>query len=274
MAKINIDKNDVSKKVAVDIVSKAIWAVLYAFFTTLAAIIFSLLKKVSVPVTISVISIIISIIALIIMVVFLRKNSKGNTSQNSASVVPNFKATTIEAEFYFASREEMESRIEYNMQLTCPSMREYPRDLVWSGSEYKGTTIAPEYAEDYEIDEYVGPQSPHDYLIKFKTEKKRGDTIKFKTITQVGDTTHIMKTMYSYTVKYQIDQLVLRLSVPKGLVKGVKKAVYADRGREIIVEEPTKITKKIVGDLEEYTFTCSNPTLLYNYFIEWQFTNP
>ena len=83
-----------------------------------------------------------------------------------------------------------------------------------------------------------------------------------------------MKNCYAYTVTYQIEELVLRLSAPKGLIKDVKKAVYADRRREIIVEKPTKINKKIVGDLEEYTFVYKNPTLLYNYFIEWRFTKP
>ena len=269
-----INKGDVGTKVTADIVSKIVWVALAPVVTALVALIGSFFQKSSIAISISVVSLVISIIALIIAVVFSYRKSKDDKSQSSEDIVPKFKATTIEAEFYFISREEMESRIEYDMQLTCSSMREYPRDLLWSGAEYYGTTMAPEYVEDYEIEEQIGPQSPHDYLIKFKTEKKLGDTVKFKTITKVGDTTHIMKNYYSYVITYQVEELILRVSAPKGLIKDVKKAVYADRGREIIVEKPTRITKKIVGDLEEYTFIYKNPTLFYNYFIEWQFLKP
>lgn len=269
-----INKDDVSTKVTADIVSKIIWVVLAPVVTAVVALIGSFLQKNSLAITMSVISLLISLVALIIAVPFSRRSIRDDKSQSSEGITPKFKAATIEAEFYFVSREKMESRIEYDMQLTCSSMREYPRDLLWSGAEYEGTTIASEYTEDYEIEEQIGPQSPHDYLIKFKTEKKLGDMVKFKTITKVGDTTHIMKNYYSYTILYQVDQLTLRVSAPKGLIKDVKKAVYADRAREITVEKPTKIARKIVGDLEEYTFVCNNPTLLYNYFIEWQFTKP
>lgn len=180
-------------------------------------------------------SLIISIISLVIVLEFFYRRRKDDNSQSSGSIEPKFKASSIEAEFYFVSREEMESRIEYDMQLTCSSMREYPRDLLWNGAEYKGTTIAPDYAEDYTVEEQISPQSPHDYLIKFKIEKKRGDSVKFKTITKVGDTTHIMKNYYSYTVLYQVEELILRVSAPKDLIKDVKKVVYADRSREIYV---------------------------------------
>lgn len=267
-----INKGDIGTKVTADIVSNIIWVALSPVVISIVALIGSFFQKNSFAIIISVISLVISVVALILAVFFSHKKSEDNSGQNSEAIVPKFKASSIEAEFYFVNREEMESRIEYDMQLTCSSMREYPRNLLWSGAEYNGTMIAPEYTDDYEIEEQIGPQSPHDYLIKFKTEKKLGDPVKFKTITKIGDTAHIMKSYYAFTVIYQVEELVLRVSAPKGLIKDVKKAVYADRGREIIVDRPAKITKKIVGDLEEYTFTCKNPTLLYNYFIEWKFT--
>lgn len=264
-------KSDVGSKVTADIVSKTIWVILAPVVTALVSMIGSFLQQSSIAIIISCVSLLISIVALVF---FLRREGKSGVEQSKEGIVPQFNASTIEAEFYFVDRETMESRIEYDMKLTCSSMREYPRDLLWSGTEYNGTIIASEYAEEYEIEEQVGPQSPHDYLIKFKTEKKLGDTVKFKTITKVGDTGHIMKNYYAFTVTHQIGELVLRVSAPKGLIKDVKKAIYADRGRTLMVGTAGRISRKVVGNLEEYTFTYKNPTLLYNYFIEWQFTNP
>lgn len=277
----NMGNNSLKSKIMVNVLSNTIWLAIYPVVTAIIACVVSFFKKNSFAIILSVCSLALSVIILIIVIkhMLIEKKRKEDDRKeekvvelDKPTIVPHFKASSIEAEFYFANREKMESRISYDMQLTCPSMREYARDLLWSGSEYYGTVLSADSKGDYEIDENPGPQSPHDYIIKFKSEKRLGDPIKFKTITNVGDTAHIMKPYFSYAVVYQIDTLTLRVSAPKGLIKDVKKAVYADRGREIIVGSPEKIKMQNVGNLEVYTATYKNPTLFYNCFIEWKFT--
>ena len=56
------------------------------------------------------------------------------------------------------------------------------------------------------------------------------------------------------------------------IIRNVKKAVYADTAREICVCRPENIKCENVGNLRKYVYEIENPDLLYNYFIEWEFT--
>lgn len=184
-----------------------------------------------------------------------------------------FRAKTMEAELYFENRETLNSKITYKMNvLSTNPINKIERTITWTGSEYVETTISNSNG-DYSIIDSKRKFSPHIIKILFNSEKSNGDFVRFSTNTKVLDTNHEMSPHYSFMVKYQIDELVLHVVAPINLITNVNKAVYADVAKEIVVEKPKKIQGEIIGNFIRYTYRIPTPTFLYNYFIEWEFTN-
>lgn len=158
------------------------------------------------------------------------------------------------------------------MNVLSNGISEVKRNITWTGSEYIQTTISNTNG-DYSLVDSNRKFSPHTIKILFNSEKNNGDFVRFTTNTKVLDTKHEMAPHYSFMVKYQIDELVLHIVAPANLIKNVKKAVYADVAKEIMVEKPTILPCENVGNLVRYTYRIPTPTFLYNYFIEWEFTD-
>ncbi len=202
-----------------------------------------------------------------------KKSINEEPSSVQDSISSDFRFSSIVAELSFDdNRKDITSTIDYNMTVLAESVTELKRDLIWSGAKYNGTKLVKKDGE-YDLIDSDRESSPFPYTIAFNTEKKRGDFITFKTETHVVDENYNMMPVYSFMVKYQIDKLVLRVIAPKGMIKNVKQAVYADRAKEIQVKKPVNIVPEYVRNLVRYTYEIETPSLLYNYFIEWEFTN-
>ncbi len=178
----------------------------------------------------------------------------------------------MEAELVFNDRVNIESKLTYDMEVLKDGISKIQREIIWSGTKYNGTQLL-EAPRGYTISDSKRKQSPYLHTVYFNEEKKPGDSVNFVTSTSISDDGEEMSPVYSFMVKYQIDELVLHVVAPPGLITNVKKAAYADRGREINVIKPATITKENIGNLVRYTYSIKNPTILYNYFIEWEFTN-
>lgn len=209
-------------------------------------------------------------ILLLIGLFFFLKMSIEETKEKALS--SKFRAELMDAELTFDTREKITSKLTYNMTALVNNITEIERLITWTGSKYIKTSIEDTNG-DYSLVDSNRKISPHPIKISFNPEKNSGDFVKFTTVTSVEDGDKEMSPHYSFMVKYQIDKLVLHVVAPRGLIKNVKKAVYADTGREIIVEKPSSIRSENVGNLVRYTYEIENPTFLYNYFIEWEFTN-
>lgn len=200
-----------------------------------------------------------------------QKKEKANNAYDELSC--DYRFSSIIAELTFDDdRKHVTSTIGYKMTVLAESVTELKRDIIWSGSKYNGTKIIYKNG-DYELIDSDRDHSPYPYTIIFNSEKKRGDIIEFKTETSVADENLDMIPQYSFMVKYQIDKLIIRVIAPKNMIKNVKKSIYADRAKEICIATPKTITEDRVRDLVRYTYEITNPTLLYNYFIEWEFTD-
>lgn len=217
--------------------------------------------------------IILSITIMVILFILLKINNNPNIYNGKNDLLfSKFRAKKMEAELYFENRENLTSKVTYQMNVLSNGVSEIKRSITWTGSEYISTTIE-NTNEDYSLFDSNRKFSPHIIKILFNSEKNRGDFVRFTTNTRVSDKNHEMTPHYSFMVKYQIDELILHIVVPKNLVKNVKKAIYADVAREILIEKPTIIIGETIGNFVRYTYKVENPTFLYNYFIEWEFTN-
>lgn len=187
-------------------------------------------------------------------------------------IVSKYKFSSVSAEMIFNTREDIISTIDYKMIILQDGVSELSRDLIWTGTTYNGTKLIQKNG-NYDLIDSTRARSPYNYTIVLNEEKKPGEQIEFKTETSVTDGKCDMTPVYSFMVKYQIDELKLCIIAPKDLIKNVKSVVYADRSREIQVSPKKAIRCENVGNLRKYVYEIKNPNLLYNYFMEWEFTS-
>ena len=89
------------------------------------------------------------------------------------------------------------------------------------------------------------------------------------------DSRRIMVPYYTQEITTDMDHLLMSVCAPKGLLREVKKVIYADTKmtkdlevlRESIASEPDPAGEKFVFDIPK-------PNLMYGYAIEWIFGEP
>lgn len=212
-----------------------------------------------------------SMAIIIISYSFIKKSTINKQEQNHDLLFSKFRANSMVAELSFENREKLTSKITYEMNVLS-NISEIKRTITWTGSQYVGTTLSNENG-NYSLVDSKRDFSPHEIKILLNSEKKNGDFVRFTTETNVLDTNHEMSPHYSFMVKYQIDELILHVVAPAHLLKNVKRAIYADVAKEIPIGEAYSLAGENIGNLVRYTYRIPNPTFLYNYFIEWEFTN-
>ena len=274
--------NEHKDELITDLLKKLIWvpiAAIVPIVSSLIKVLYNNIKanasSIFTPTNILIaVSIIFSIISICIS---LRKQKKRHRKDKDSvlnmpsEIEADFRFNSITATLTFDDRININSEIAYDMVVISDNVSEIKKDVIWTGTEYNGTTLV-EPSEGYELVESRKTNSPYEYTIFFDSEKKRGDCIRLKTRTCVKDTNKEMKSIYSFMAKYQIDTLKIVVVAPKGLLRNVKGSVYADRSQNILVEAPKTVFTETIGNLKRYTYEINNPTFLYNYFIEWDFT--
>lgn len=262
-------------EIVTHIIKNLIWAPIAAIIPIVFALIKNILADIKESkniLTITNILIIVSIVIMVFLFIFLRRLVSNNDNGKNDLLFSEFRAKTMEAELSFTNRENLMSKITYKMNVLSNGVSEMKRSITWTGSEYIKTTLSNTNG-DYSLVDSNRKFSPHTIKILFNSEKNSGDFVRFTTNTKVLDTNHEMSPNYSFMVKYQIDELILHVVAPENLIKNVKKAVYADVAKEIVIEKPTDLQGENIGNLVRYTYRVPTPSFLYNYFIEWEFTN-
>ncbi|MBD5530441.1 MAG: hypothetical protein HDR02_18845 [Lachnospiraceae bacterium] len=277
------DLKEHKNEIITHIIKNLIWfpiAAIIPLGTKLINILYDSISKDSNIITLSniliLLCILLSLTSIIIGIISIKKSKKRNETaddlNNNSNISTDFRFSSVIAELTFDdNRKNLTSTIDYKMIVLTDSAKELKRDLIWSGATYNGTKIVHMNGE-YELIDSDRKQSPYCYSIIFNSEKKRGDLIEFKTETSVIDDNLDMMPMYSFMVKYQIDKLIIRVIAPKGMIKNVTKAIYADRGKNICIKEPENVNADTIRNLVRYTYEIKSPTILHNYFIEWEFT--
>ena len=80
---------------------------------------------------------------------------------------------------------------------------------------------------------------------------------------------------YTQEITADMEHLLISLCAPKGLLREVKRVIYADTRmtkdlevlRESIAPEPDPVGEKFVFDIQK-------PNLMYGYAVEWIFGEP
>lgn len=206
-------------------------------------------------------------------------NSDSDSDQNNSNSVikglepiENFRIKSLDAEFFIKSEKEMISTLDYCLVAKKDGIEYFEKDFIWTGKECHGIELVDPSNSNYELVVTSKNNSYCTYRVLFNEEIKHQNELKFKLKTTVSDEGKTMMPYYAYTVKHQIDVLRLRVVVNRNSIRRVKHSVYLDALRELKVGESTEIKRKIVGNYDCYEISINNPTLLYRYFIEWEFT--
>ena len=177
----------------------------------------------------------------------------------------------MRTELYFADRENIKCYREVRFKVLCDKMRSIRKQFTWTGDGYKGTVLDEKSkGKNFKIDDSVRRLPPQIYDVEFDAEKKKGDRVSYRVITEVTDKTHVMQPSLSQQINSKTKKLELVLTVPRGLVKNVTSSVYADSAHKVEIGVSKKIDTKTYGEMETYEVCIKNPELLHRYFIGWE----
>lgn len=276
MGKYNIKEH--KDEIITHVVKNIIWLPIAATIPLINAVIGSLKQNFFTQdsvfvIVLSVLSFLLSLLAVLIALKdpFKKKHNKSVTNESAILPIALFRVKSVETELFFENRTDITSTVSYDLIANEDGVRYFQKEIIWSGQDYFGTDLV-ECNGNYSFEITDNNNSLHTYKVLFNDPVKCQDNIKFKTVTKVADSTSKMQPVSSYMVKHQIDLLTIRVVVPRGLIKNVRKSIYADLARQVKIEPSSVVDKKNIGSNDVYEITIKNPTLLYRYYLEWEFT--
>lgn len=230
-----------------------------------------------------VISLIVSISSIVITIFFYRKSNhnksqdvdeNNNKSENNILPINNFRITSVDCELCFedTERKDITCTLSYDMVANSDGVEYFEKELIWTGTKYLNTELT-EANGNYKLELFNSNDSIHKYRICFPEPLKCQDRVTFKLITKVSDDNLSMQPFNSYTVKHQINSLIIRVVALPNCIKNVKKSIYADMTRQLPIGNSSRINKKMIARQECYEASFPNPTISHRCFVEWEFTN-
>ena len=153
-------------------------------------------------------------------------------------------------------------------------IRRIKKLMTWTGSSYNGVILNTNCSDnDITLRECNSTELPYTYEIIFDQEKKIGDTFRYEVNVSLNDEKKVMEPYLAHKVKNKIDNLSIKLVVPKNLVKDVVKTVYADLEMKTLVDKKSIEAETVNSedDQVKYTVNIEKPNVNYTYAIEWKF---
>lgn len=259
-----------------EIITHIIKSLIWLVITSLISVAITVLKFIKNDPTLLLIFLYIGLGANIILFVYniisLIQALKNSNKTSSITPLTDFRITCVETELDFTDREHVVSTLFYDMIAIGDSVEYFEKEMIWTGDKIQDTTIEQDN-KDCELKLFNSDNSLRKYRIVFKSKLARQEPIHFKLKTLASDNQHMMLPISSYMVKHQIDKLIIRVVAPPNLLKNVKKSIYADLSRQIQIGQSEEVPLKVIAQKDCYEITIDNPTLLYRYFLEWEFTN-
>ncbi len=202
---------------------------------------------------------------------FSEENFLQNNIENNLISQIHFKKVTISMKIESCAC--IEYTMKYDGYATKSDIETFEKQLLWSGTKYIGTTLVSKNIEAH-IDDNIGERdhSPYTFKISFDEDIALNDKIKFTTKTMLSDITKCMMPISSFYVKYPIDELVLIVSAPIGLLHTMRKKCYKDAGREIQLFTSKNIEQQDIEGYRIYSYTIPSPTSWLHYALEWKFS--
>lgn len=212
-------------------------------------------------------------IGLAIIAIFVALNLKKpkEDDENKAGPLTDFRIKSLVAELHIKSNGELTSTLDYDMVANKDDVEYFKKSFIWTGDKYNGTKLVSSNSTEYKLEDISGNDTFHQYKVVFNKSIKCQDKVQFQLKTFLATKKWNMDPFYGISVKYQIDKLTLRVVAEPGIISNVKKSIHWDWVRSIRVGEPKPVSCKTIGGNDVYEIEVENPTLLYKYFLGWDF---
>lgn len=194
------------------------------------------------------------------------------STHNDVIPLTDFRINSIVAEMHIKDNNDIISTLDYELTANKDDLQFFQKSVLWTGDKYNGTKLKSSNSTDYTFHDMGGNDGYHIYQVRFNKEVKCLDKIEFTLETSVSDSNHQMQPFYGYCVKHQVDKLTLRVVAPPNMIRNIRQNICWDWERLMNVGEPKTVSKEVIGGNEVYQIEVHNPTLLYKYFLEWEFT--
>lgn len=171
----------------------------------------------------------------------------------------------------FISRTNITEISKMKVELLQNNVETVERRSFWTGSSFDGFELV-EGSKVRNLENFSESPSSHSYILFFETPMNSGDQAEWTVKANMKDSRCIMVPYYTQEITTDMEHLLMVVCAPKGLLREVKRVVYADTKmtkdlevlRESITSEPDPTSEKFVFDIPK-------PNLMYGYAIEWIF---
>lgn len=174
----------------------------------------------------------------------------------------------------FHSRTNITEILKVKAEALQNNIKTVERRVIWTGSSFDGFELV-DCNKAHSLENFSESSSSHSCTICFETPMNCGDQAEWTVQANMKDSRRIMVPYYTQEITTDMDHLLMAVCAPKGLLREVKKVIYADTKmtkdlevlREAITSEPDPTGEKFVFDIPK-------PNLMYGYAIEWIFGEP
>ena len=184
----------------------------------------------------------------------------------------HFKKITVSMKI--ESCNKIEYTMKYDGYATKSGIDYFEKQLTWSGTKYLSTSLIHKNIEAF-MDDNIGNRNNSPYIFKvcFEEDININDKIKFTTKTLLSDENKCMIPISAFCVKYPIDELVLQLSAPIGLLHTVSRKCYKDDSRQKLLHSSKNVDQQEINGFKHYTFITFEPKPWSYYALEWEFSD-
>ena len=174
----------------------------------------------------------------------------------------------------FHSRTDITELSKVKVEALKNNIKDVGSRVIWTGSSFDGFEPVS-CSKNHRFESFSEGQSSHSYTLSFETPMNCGDQAEWEVKANMKDSRHIMVPYYTQEITADMEHLLISLCAPKGLLREVKRVIYADTRmtkdlevlRESIAPEPDPVGEKFVFDIQK-------PNLMYGYAVEWIFGEP
>lgn len=248
----------------------AICTSLYGIYKTISQLISSNILPTSVVVIIlaSLIANVLFLFAWIIYAFYYMNCKK--SSPSFPKITRDYKITSSEYELFFENRHKIIHSQSATLEVQCDSLNSIAQNMNWTGQKYIGSKLDT-HCDKLELIDTTRTTSPYPVVIKFQHPLRHGDTEYYRFHTTVEDNDNCMLPILGKVIKCETAKLVLRLTVPHGLIQNPRFCITTDYTREIPLNTPEPLSVKYIGNYEVYEKEIENLELLRCYSICWDF---
>lgn len=152
------------------------------------------------------------------------------------------------------------------------------RNFEWTESTFESIELDVKESDSDVTLQELPNEYPKSYKISFGnrsvSEESANNVVKYGVLIKAKDEKKMMERIVAQYVMFQTDVLELRLITPDNVIKNVRKKIYGDLDKKILVSDQEMAAEDVTSNEEGgkvYSFIVKNASVHHLYAIEWDF---